>query len=106
MSHNDDGPFMTLADYADRQRAYGAQCMMCRHAKRRGRLPVACQRFPDPEDTQVVLNLILYRLAGSGPCECLERFNAPKDAYMAQDDPGAQTIGDLIQEMAKQARQP
>ena len=76
--------------------SHGAQCMACRHAKRRGRLPVACSRFADPSEAEHVLNGILYRLAGTGRCQEFGRFDAPADAYMAQDDPHARTIGDLV----------
>jgi hypothetical protein len=74
-----------------------AQCLMCRHAIRRGRLPVGC--LHDPDDTQAVLNDILYRLAATSRCGSMERFNAGPDAYIAHDDE-TDRLGDAIMRAA------
>ncbi len=83
---------------------FEAQCIFCRHAKRRGTLPIACDRFPDPDDTQVAVNFILYRLASTGRCAMMEKFDAPADAYMAQDDPRAERTGDQLSRIARALR--
>lgn len=79
---------------------YAAQCLMCRFARIVRRAPRACERFPDPDDTQELLNKILWRDAGTQSCVALEKHVAGPDAYLAHDEPGM-TVGEAITEAAK-----
>jgi len=81
--------------------SHAAQCLMCAHARRHGRLPIACARFADPDETQSALNHILYRLAGTGHCAERARFPTQPDAYFAEDAPDARSIGEVISDMLK-----
>ena len=71
--------------------SHAAQCMLCKHARRRGNQVVGCLRFefgPLDTDTSTVLAALIYQLAGSQRCVAREQLQYGPDAYMAQDLPG------------------
>ena len=70
--------------------SHAAQCLLCKHAQRRGNQVVSCLRFefgPLDVDTSAVLAALIYQLAGSQQCVAHERLQYGPDAYMAQDLP-------------------
>ena len=72
--------------------SHAAQCLLCKHAYRRGNQVVGCLRFEESRvdlDVAIVLAALIYQLAGSQRCVAHERLQYGPDAYMAQDLPAA-----------------
>jgi hypothetical protein len=70
--------------------AYAAQCLLCKHAQRRGNMVVGCLRFEEsslPIDVSAILAALLYQIAGKERCVAREALEFGPDAYMAEDLP-------------------
>ena len=70
--------------------SHAAQCMLCKHARRRGNQVVGCLRFEEARvdpDVGSVLEALIYQLSGKGPCVAREKLEYGPDAYIAQDLP-------------------
>lgn len=70
--------------------SHAAQCLLCRHARRQGRLPSGCLRFEASKldaDTSSVLAAMLYQNAGTKRCPGFEKLEYGPDAYWAEDLP-------------------